>query len=93
MLGAGDSDTQAEFGHAIDPAVKAFVRAARSSGDDRLSDLGRTYARNLNIYLTDKTLDAREAGNNADLALDRAAERCTELGFTGEFPQEPTPGR
>lgn len=41
------------------------------------------------MYLTDDTLDGREAGNDADVALDRSTERCLQLGATSDFPEEP----
>ena len=73
----------------VGPALEAFVDAARESGDQRLDELSSTAAERFEVYLTDEGLDGREAGNDADVALDRSIERCVELGAPNDFPEEP----
>jgi hypothetical protein len=48
-----------------------------------------TAAERFEVYLTDDGIDAREAGNDADVALDRSIERCVELGAPNDFSEEP----
>jgi hypothetical protein len=73
----------------VGSALEAFVDAARESGDQRLSELSSTASERFEVYLTDEGIDGREAGNDADVALDRSIERCIELGAPNDFPQEP----
>jgi hypothetical protein len=73
----------------VGPALEAFVDAARESGDPRLGELSSTAAERFEVYLTDDGIDGREAGNDADIALDRSIERCVELGAPNDFPEEP----
>jgi hypothetical protein len=39
-------------------------------------------------YLEMEGIDAREAGNDANVALDRAGARCAELGAANVFPTD-----
>jgi hypothetical protein len=57
--------------------------------DRRLAELARTYREAFAEYLEGNGIDAREAGNEADIALDRSAERCMQLGATNSFPTQP----
>jgi hypothetical protein len=54
-----------------------------------VGDLLSTAAERFEVHLTDDGIDAREAGNDADVALDRSIERCVELGAPDDFPEEP----
>jgi hypothetical protein len=69
---------------AIDEPLAAFVAAAERSGDGRLAELSHTYHSRFSEYVQGDS----EAGNDADIALDRAGARCTELGAANVFPQE-----
>jgi hypothetical protein len=73
----------------VGSALEAFVDAAWESGDQRLRELSSTASERFEVYLTDDGIDGREAGNDADVALDRSIERCIELGAPNDFPQEP----
>lgn len=84
-----DVESLQEFADAIEEPTARLIEEAEASGDDRLADLAHTYEEGLSIYRTGDGIDAREAGNNADIAMDRAMLRCTELGATNDFPQEP----
>ena len=89
ILDARDASSAEEVAEAVGPAMRDFVTAARDSGDDRLGELASTAAERFEVYLTDDTLDGREAGNDADVALDRSTERCLQLGATNDFPEQP----
>ena len=49
----------------------------------------RTADESFTEYLAGNGTDSREAGNEADIAMDRAAERCLQLGATNSFPTQP----
>jgi hypothetical protein len=89
ILESGDPDSMAEFVAGVDEPRDAFVEAARSSGDDRLAELAETYDDKFMAWRTGDGIGAREAGGDADIALDRAGARCLELGATNDFPQQP----
>jgi hypothetical protein len=78
-----------EVRDAVQAPIDAFSTAASSSGDERLAELARTADESFTEYLTGSGIDAREAGNEADIAVDRSAERCTQLGATNTFPTQP----
>jgi hypothetical protein len=73
----------------IRPPFDDFVTAADASGDGSLSDLASTAHDAFDTYLTRSGIERREAGNDADIALDRAIARCVELGATNSFPRQP----
>jgi hypothetical protein len=78
--------TPQEVRTAVQGPLTAFVDAAAESGDGPLADFARTYESRLSDYLEADGIDAREAGNDADIALDRAGARCAELGASNDFP-------
>jgi hypothetical protein len=89
LLSVGSATTAQQVKTAIDEPLAAFVTAASDSGDERLTELAATYETSFGSYLEGEGLDAREAGNEADVALDRAGQRCMELGASNDFLQEP----
>ncbi len=89
ILDVRDADSLDEVRESVEPAMDAFVDAAEGSGDEQLEEQATTAAERFDVYLTGDGIDAREAGNDADIALDRAIERCIEVGATNDFPQEP----
>jgi len=89
ILDARSATSLDEVREAVGPPLADFVDAARDSGDQGLDELASTAAERVEVYLTDEGIDGREAGNDADLALDRSIERCVELGATNDFPEEP----
>ncbi|MGH9209221.1 MAG: hypothetical protein ACRD2C_00900 [Acidimicrobiales bacterium] len=91
ILEVPETASVADVEGAVRPALDAFMEAAEESGDDRLAELATTASDAFSIYVTGDGIDAREAGNDVDIALDRTAERCIELGATNDFPEEPDP--
>jgi hypothetical protein len=89
ILDAADASSTGEVRDAVQAPLDAFSAAAASSGDERLADLARTADESFAEYLAANGIDAREAGNEADIAIDRSAERCTQLGATNSFPTQP----
>ncbi len=90
ILGAGSAQTPDDVRAAVEEPFQSFVDEADASGDDQLTELAHLAQARFDVYLTSADgLDAREAGNDADIALDRAIQRCLELGATTEFPEEP----
>lgn len=89
LLDVVDATTPQEIRDGVDGPLDAFTAAAMSSGDDRLEELADIARERFDVYLDAEGLDAREAGNDANVALDRAAERCLELGADNDFPQDP----
>ena len=88
VLSVRSATTSQEVQAAVEKPLSAFVSAADRSGDRGLADLGHTYDSRLSTYLTAEGINARAAGNDANIALDRAGERCSELGATNNFPQQ-----
>ena len=89
---AEDATTAAEVEAAIQPPVDRFAETAAGSGDETLADLGATVKDNFSTYLTaTDAIDSREAGNAADIAVDRSAQRCIELGADNDFPTQAEP--
>ena len=88
VLSVRSATTSQEVQAAVEKPLSAFVSAADRSGDRGLADLGHTYDSRLSAYLTAEGINARAAGNDANIALDRAGERCSELGATNNFPQQ-----
>jgi hypothetical protein len=86
-----DAETIEEAADVIEGPLARFVEAAEASADDELAELAHAYEEAFSAYRTGDGLDAREAGNDADIALDRAGARCIELGATNpdDLPQEP----
>jgi hypothetical protein len=78
--------TPQEVRTAVQSSLAAFVAAADGSGDDPLAGFAHTYESRFADYLEAEGIDANEAGNEANTALDRAGARCTELGAANEFP-------
>jgi hypothetical protein len=89
ILGAADANSAYDVRDAVQAPLNAFTAAAAASGDDRLAELARTADESFDDYLAGNGIDAREAGNEADIALDRSAERCGQLGATNSFPTQP----
>lgn len=89
ILGAADANSADEVRDAVQAPLDAFTAAAASSGDGRLADFARTADESFTEYVAGNGIDAREAGNAADTALDRSAVRCTQLGATNSFPTQP----
>jgi hypothetical protein len=89
ILEARSATSADEVRDTVGPVFEDFVDAAQDSGDQTLGDLSSTAAERFEVYLTDDGIDAREAGNDADVALDRSIERCVELGAPNDFPEEP----
>lgn len=85
------ASTVDEVEEALAAPVGAFVEAAKSSGDDGLADLAATYEENFDTYLDAEGLDSREAADDVDITLDRAGQRCIELGAMEleDLPQQP----
>jgi hypothetical protein len=88
VLSVRSATSAQEVQTALDGPLAAFVEAADQSGDGRLAELAHTYDSRFADYLQGSGIDARQAGNEADIALDRAGARCTELGAANVFPQE-----
>jgi hypothetical protein len=78
--------TPQEVRTAVQDPLAAFVDAADESGDGPLADFAHTYESRFSDYLETEGIDAREAGNDADIALDRSGARCAELGASNDFP-------
>jgi hypothetical protein len=89
ILDAANASSTDEVRAAVQAPLVAFSAAAASSGDERLAELARTADESFTDYLADNGIDAREAGNEADIAIDRSAERCAQLGATSSFPTQP----
>ncbi len=89
ILDVRDADSLDEVRESVEPAMDAFVDSAEGSGDEQLEEQATNAAEHFDVYLTGDGIEAREAGNDADIALDRSIERCVELGATNDFPQEP----
>ncbi|HKE73865.1 MAG TPA: hypothetical protein VKB57_09645 [Acidimicrobiales bacterium] len=89
VLQARDATSRDQFAAAIEGPQRAFLQAAEASGDDRLAELARTYGEQLAAWRVLPGADADEAGQNADIALDRAGARCIALGAHNDFPEEP----
>jgi hypothetical protein len=89
ILDAANASSADEVRTAVQAPLDAFSAAAASSGDARLAELARTADESFTEYLVGNGIDAREAGNEADIAIDRSAERCTQLGATNSFPTQP----
>jgi hypothetical protein len=89
ILDAADASSPDEVRDAVQAPLDAFSAAAASSGDETLADLARTAEESFANYVAGNGIDAREAGNEADIAVDRSAERCTQLGATNSFPTQP----
>lgn len=89
ILDAADASSADEVRDAVQAPLDAFSAAAASSGDERLAELARTADESFTEYLAGDGIDAREARNEADVAIDRSAERCTQLGATNSFPTQP----
>jgi hypothetical protein len=84
VLSLRSATTAQEVQTAIETPLAAFVAAADRSGDKRLADLAHTYDSRFSAYLEG---DASDAGNDANVALDRAGARCIELGAADDFPR------
>ena len=78
--------TPQEVRAAVQQSLAAFVAAADGSGDEPLANFAHTYDSRFSDYLEAEGIDARAAGNDANIALDRAGARCTELGAPNDFP-------
>ena len=89
ILDVRSADSLEEVRDAVSSETKDFRAAADDSGDRRLAELSRTYEDRFQTYLEKTGIDGREAGNDASIALDRAAARCIDLGYDGEFPEQP----
>jgi hypothetical protein len=89
ILEVADASSADEVRDVVQAPLDAFSAAAASSGDVRLAQLARTYDEAFTEYLEGDGIGAREAGNEADIALDRSAERCVQLGATNSFPTQP----
>jgi hypothetical protein len=89
ILDAANAGSAGEVRDAVQAPLDAFSAAAAASGDERLAEHARTADESFAEYLAGKGIDSREAGNEADIALDRSAERCTQLGATNSFPTQP----
>jgi hypothetical protein len=88
VLSVRSATTSQEVQVAVEKPLAAFVSAADVSGDKELADLGHTYDSKFSEYLSADGVDARAAGNDANIALDRAGQRCSALGATNSFPQQ-----
>ena len=88
VLSVRSATTSHEVQSAVGEPLASFVGAADLSGDKNLADLGHTFDSKFSAYLNTGGIDARAAGNDANLALDLAGERCSELGATNNFPQQ-----
>ena len=89
VLSAADATSADEVRETVRAPLDAFAAAAASSGDERLAELARTADESFTEYLAGNGTDSREAGNQADIAMDRAAERCLQLGAPNSFPTQP----
>jgi hypothetical protein len=89
VLASQDVETHEGFVEIVAAPLSAFVDAASASGDDELAAQAATYRASLERFAASTGIDAREAANEADIALDRAGLRCLELGATNSFPQQP----
>ncbi|HWM20555.1 MAG TPA: hypothetical protein VNO51_12765 [Ilumatobacteraceae bacterium] len=91
VLTIQSASTVEEVEETLAAPIAAFVEAAETSGDEELAELAATYEANFDEYLDAEGLDAREAADDVDVTLDRAAQRCIELGAMerDEFPQQP----
>jgi hypothetical protein len=78
--------TPQEVRTAVQQPLEAFVAAADGSGDEPLADFAHTYESRFSDYLEAEGIDATEAGNDANIALDRAGSRCEELDAPNDFP-------
>jgi hypothetical protein len=74
---------------AIGAPLDAFVDTAEGSGDEELADHAAAYRSAVDDDATASGIDAREAANEADIALDRAGQRCRQLGATTVVPTDP----
>lgn len=90
ILGARGATTAAEVEKRVEDPFDAFRQAAMDSGDPDLAGFAETASDRFEVYLSGQGIDAREAGNDFDIALDRSMERCVVLGATNDFPQEPS---
>lgn len=88
VLSVRSATTSQAVRSAVEKPLSAFVGAAERSGDRGLADLGHIYDSRFSAYLDGEGIDARAAGDDANIALDRAGERCSELGATNNFPQQ-----
>ena len=86
VLSVRSATVAQEVQTAIDEPLAAFVAAADQSGDERLAELAHSYDSRFSDYLEGGGIDAREAASDANVALDRAGARCSELGTTNDFP-------
>jgi hypothetical protein len=89
ILEAQQSSSVDEIRETVEPSIDSFAEAAESSGDETLDDLADTAQEAFDVYITAGGIDSREAGNEMDIAIDRAAARCLELGATNDFPEQP----
>ena len=90
VLAVRNAQTRAEVRARVEEPYDSFVAAADAAGDNRLAGFAHQARGRFDAYLTaTDSLDAREAGDEADIALDRAARRCVQLGATTDFPEEP----
>ena len=87
VLSVRSATTAQDVRTAVEKPLSAFVSAADVSGDRGLANLGHIYDSRFSAYVDGGGIDARAAGNDANIALDRAGERCSELGATNNFPQ------
>jgi hypothetical protein len=88
LLSVRSARTSQDVQTAIEKPLSAFVNAADLSGDKGLAELGHTYDSRFSAYLNAEGIDARAAGNDANIALDRAGERCSQLGATNNFSRQ-----
>jgi hypothetical protein len=88
VLSVGSATTAQEVEAAIAAPLAAFITASDKSGDDLLAELAHTYDSKFSTYLQGGS-DAAGAGEDANVALDRAGARCSELGATNVFPTAP----
>jgi hypothetical protein len=90
ILVVGDASTLEEFRSILDMPMRRYLDAADETGDVELIDLASTAGERYEVYLSaPDPLDAREAGDDVNIALDRSMRRCLELGATTVFPQQP----
>lgn len=74
---------------AVDRAVDAFRDAAWASGDAGMASESDTIGSSFKVYLQSSGSDSQEAGQTADVAMDRAGGRCIETGAIDSMPTQP----
>ena len=90
IIAVEGASTLEEFRAGLDMPMRRYIDAAEETDDVELTALAATAQERYTVYLSaSDPLDAREAGADVNVALDRSTRRCAELGATTVFPQVP----